>query len=250
MADPRKDPMHKQAQYIILKLSGTLLRPDYFTSVLYPHARQQMYLFLRRNWCHPTVAAARERFARDQGAESFEEWMGGPGLPPEYAYERFREVILRQLIEQLYGEPLPMLLGLLWEEQLKAGLIEGIVVPESNVLLHSWSKSGRKIAFFSPSHAALERLITQYNEHENLARMCDCHIGSELGSAVDPVTYRQIAEKLQIKPQQMLYIANDAHSLVHAHESGCMTAWLAADASTNSPLPLHRINSLQEIVFA
>lgn len=239
--------MQTSDAYLLLKLSGTLLRPDYIESVLYPHARLQMYMFLRRAWCHPQVQEARERFAKSEGADSFAEWLGGPGLPPEYAYERFREVITRMLVQKVHTEPLAILLQLLWEEQLRANAIEGVVLPNAVQALQQWNEKHKRFAFYSPENAVLEKLIVQFNEMENIGQLASHHFGSELGSACDAATYRRMAEHLKIPPGQLLYVATDADCLFHAKEAGCKTVCLAAKDAPPGQNGLATIHDLMDI---
>ncbi|HMP58752.1 MAG TPA: hypothetical protein PKD86_05315 [Gemmatales bacterium] len=205
-------------QAIWLSVADGLVPREFLDERLPAHARMQMPHFLRRNWNDADSVAARQAIIAEAGAASFEEWTGGPGVPPELALKQLREH-LQDLMD--HDSPSPAL------EQLRRAIYRAefeaqeLLVPlYSDVLptLAAWRELGLQVWVWHPWTASLTHHLLNCTSESSLRSYIQaCR---ELPDEVESEQLAQTAREAALAPDQVLVVSGDARFLAAARQAG------------------------------
>jgi enolase-phosphatase E1 len=209
---------------VLLDVEGTTSSVNYIVGVLLPFARRELYRFLRMHWNEPDVQAILQQVARDEGAESFEDWVGGPGLPPEFVFLQLREHLVRLMEADAKTAGLKMLQELIWKGGFADGLLKAHVYEEVPQALKTWTQAGKRVAAFSCESVAAQSLLFTYSDEGDLTAHLAGFFDATIGSKCDARSYLKIADRLRTPPEQILFLSDVEMELDAARSAGLQTA--------------------------
>ncbi|TSJ45632.1 acireductone synthase [Fluviicola chungangensis] len=161
----------------------------------------------------------------------------------------------QEIIDKLYEwsvedrkiTPLKTLQGVLWDKGYRDGELKGHVYPEVAANLKKWKGQGIDLGVFSSGSVPAQKLIFGYSVSGDLTPYFSAYFDTNTGGKREAKTYAKIAEALQLKPSEILFLSDISEELEAADSNGFQTIQLAREGMT--PTWKHFATSFDEITF-
>jgi enolase-phosphatase E1 len=211
----------KDVKYVLMDIEGTTTSVSFVYDVLFPYFQKNIHLLARLK----NVKQVKRAFDEVKEIVQNEE---GKTLNSE---EEIIQVLLDWSKQDRKITALKTVQGILWETAYKTGEIVGHVYPDVPSKLMDWKKMGLKLGIFSSGSIAAQRLLFGYSSTGDLNRYFESNFDTTTGSKRDVETYRNIAKKVNFKPNQILFLSDIVEELQAANEAGYKTIQLVREGT-------------------
>jgi len=224
---------------MLLDIEGTTTSISFVYDVLFPYARQHVREFLEMHLddlgVHDTIARLREQHASDV-AEGL-----NPPLFPNSGWPTVRERPSRAMSAESEinaivsyvnwlmdrdskAGSLKSLQGLIWKEGYGKGDVQGHVFRDVPIAFERWRSQGKTIAIFSSGSVLAQKLLFGGTTAGDLTPFINAYFDTTTGPKREPQSYRAIADALELKPEDILFISDVTQELDAAAAAGMKTA--------------------------
>ncbi|MCA1577580.1 MAG: acireductone synthase [Acidobacteria bacterium] len=118
---------------------------------------------------------------------------------------------------------LKSLQGKIWREGYSEGSLRSQVYPDVAPVLARWRNAGLNVSIFSSGSVLAQQLLFAHTEAGDLTPFINNYFDTSTGPKADAQSYRRIAEKLNLKPGEVLFISDVVSELAAAREAGMKT---------------------------
>jgi enolase-phosphatase E1 len=225
---------------ILLDLEATIASASVIIDILRPYARARLPVFLRSSWSLPEMARLREEIARLHGAESFEAWTGGAGMPPEQRLVQLKKSLYVLMENNSAAAPLHAIEDMIWRSEYQKGLLRTQLCPDVPKALRHWKQRGIDVRIRSVLNVPLQRLYFAHTNHHrsgklDLTGFLSGYYDSGFGPATDPETFRRIALDFHLPPGQIIFLGRALTEVDAAQAAGLQTACVRRPPPETAP---------------
>jgi len=200
---------------IVTDIEGTTSSLSFVKDVLFPYARAHLPAFVRQHQDESEVASLLEDARREAGAD----------LDGEQLISQFIDWIDRdQKIT-----PLKSLQGLIWEAGYRQGDFKGHIYEDAARQLQAWKAAGYALYVYSSGSVYAQKLLFGHTEYGDLTPLFSGYFDTHIGGKREAESYRRIAEQIQCRPEEILFLSDIEEELDAARQSGFATRWLVRD---------------------
>lgn len=205
---------------ILLDIEGTTTPISFVYDILFPFARERMRTFLNDRIADkdfaPTLNALRK--------ESDDERAAGHDAPKvlldaEQAHSA-AEFALWLMDHDRKSTPLKEIQGQIWREGYENGVLKGVVYPDVHDALKRWKDAGLRVAIYSSGSVEAQKLIFGYSDRGDLRPLIDAYFDTTTGRKKEEESYRRIADALEVKPADILFLSDNIDELHAANAAG------------------------------
>lgn len=214
----------KKPKFILTDIEGTTSSISFVAEKLFPYFRNNI-LDLTELTDNPVVKDAFEQTVQLAKSED------GETISTE---QEIIDKLYEWSVEDRKITPLKTLQGVLWEKGYRDGVLKGHVYPEVAANLKKWKEQGIDLGVFSSGSVPAQKLIFGYSISGDLTSYFSSYFDTNTGGKRDAETYAKIAEELQIKPSEILFLSDIAEELEAADSSGFQTLQLAREGMVSS----------------
>lgn len=129
--------------------------------------------------------------------------------------------------------PLKTVQGILWKKGYEEGTIKGHVYADVEPSLRKWFSMGIGLGVFSSGSIQAQKLLFGYSESGNLLACFSAYFDTTTGTKRDNSTYTTIAEQLNLRTSEILFLSDIREELEAADHAGMKTIQLVREG--NSP---------------
>ncbi|MGQ9864688.1 MAG: acireductone synthase [Pseudanabaenaceae cyanobacterium] len=216
---------------VLLDIEGTTTPMDYVFGVLFPFAADRLPGFLRERGKEPAVQQDLQALRREWETTETGEWPGAlPYLQMLMAADR-------------KSTALKSLQGKVWEEGYRAGTLQSTVFGDVAPALARWHGQGKTIAIFSSGSTQAQELLFRYSQAGDLTPYIRAYFDTRTGPKNQAESYWAIAQALQVRPVDILFVSDAIAELVAAAAAGCGVRWSVRPG--NRPVPPHDFVAIQ-----
>jgi len=203
---------------IVMDIEGTTTSIDFVHSVLFPYAARELPDYIRR---HGTDRKIRQLLdeARDEAGEN------------TAGTERTIEILEKWIEQDRKAGSLKALQGLVWESGYRDGDFTGHVYADVAPNMKQWTEIGIALFIYSSGSVQAQKLLFAHSDAGDLRPLIRGYFDTRTGHKRDALSYKRIAESLQLPAQQILFLSDTAAELDAAAEAGMQTIQLARDRS-------------------
>src|SRR4029079_19701963 len=198
---------------ILLDIEGTTTPIAFVHDVLFSYARDHVREFLAENPHAEDIALLREEHAVDVSE--------APPLTDEIesiaAYVEWLIKLDRK------STALKSLQGKIWRQGYEDGSLKSQVFADVAPALQRWRERGLRISIFSSGSVLAQQLLFAHTEVGDLTRFIDSDFDTRVGKKDEAESYRRIAEAMDLKPEQILFVSDVVTELKAAHEAEMKT---------------------------
>lgn len=208
---------------ILTDIEGTTTPIAFVRDTLFPFARARLAGFVRDRGDEPPVRAALDA-ARAE--------MGEPDASPDEVID----ALTGWIDADRKAPPLKILQGLIWEAGYRDGSLTAPVYDDAAAALTRWHEAGIRLAVYSSGSVAAQKLLFGHSSHGDLTGLFEGWFDLETGSKLEPVSYRRIAESLDLETGDILFLSDHPGELDAAREAGLRT--VRSDRGDPPPAPV------------
>lgn len=130
--------------------------------------------------------------------------------------------------------PLKTLQGKIWQAGYESGELKSVMFEDVPQAFERWYRKGKTIAIYSSGSVLAQKLIFQYSNYGDLSRYISAYFDTNIGGKKEKQSYENIAEKLQNRKHEILFISDVLEEIEAAHATGIDT--ILADREGNAPI--------------
>ncbi|MFO0705968.1 MAG: acireductone synthase [Nitrospira sp.] len=213
---------------VLLDIEGTIIPVTFVRDVLFPYAARQMTSFLRDRRDDPEVqrwtTACQETVAYESRARP--------------SYDSLAGILLTWIDADRKHPGLKALQGMIWEAGYRNGdfmpALYGDVVP----CLRRLRRAGVQPAIYSSGSVQAQKLLLEHTTEGDLTPLFAEFFDTAVGPKTDPASYRRIADRLGVRPDEMLFLSDAESELDSAKTAGMQSVHVVRPGT--SPGPRHR----------
>ncbi len=199
---------------IITDIEGTTSALSFVKDVLFPYAREHMGSFIHTHAHDHDVRVLLDEVATIANAIND---------------SQVTEQLLRWMSEDKKITPLKALQGMIWEQGYKCGDFTGHVYEDAVRNLKQWHAQNKRLYVFSSGSVQAQKLLFAHTEYGDLTPLFSGYFDTTVGSKKESISYRKIAQIIDVKPQEILFLSDIKEELDAAQQLGMQTVWLMRD---------------------
>ena len=203
-------------KYILTDVEGTTTSISFVHKTLFPYAFERLKSFVEN---HNKEAAVQEiirqtkETAKEEGLDNITD-------------EQATDLLLEWIKSDRKHPALKNLQGLIWEEGYAAGEIKGHVYKDVPLALKTWHETGLTLGVYSSGSVKAQHLIFEFSTEGNLRPFFSNHFDTVVGHKRESKSYVNIANELQLSPQDILFLSDIKEELDAARSIGMKTIQL------------------------
>jgi enolase-phosphatase E1 len=217
---------------IVTDIEGTTSSIGFVRDVLFPYAARNLPGFIRANLDNRDVM----RQLRSMSAYT--------GIPVGDT-----DQLILQLLQWIRDDKkiteLKALQGMVWEKGYQQGEYQAHIYPDVPPKLREWFDLGINLYVYSSGSEKAQRLFFRYSDAGDLRLLFAGYFDTTFGPKQDKASYRNIADAIALKPQEIMFLSDIEEELDAAHETGFRTTWLVRPK--DSPLDPYKLKSKHPI---
>ena len=207
---------------VLLDIEGTTTPIAFVHNVLFSYARKHVREFLNEKSAAADIALLREEQAVDV------EEGRNPPLPMD-EYVEWLIALDRK------STALKSLQGKIWRQGYEAGSLQSQVFADVAPAFQRWRERGLRISIFSSGSVLAQQLLFAHTEVGDLTPFIDSYFDTRVGKKGDPESYRRIAEAMDLKPEQILFVSDVVTELEAANEAEMKTIMSIRPGNAHQP---------------
>ena len=211
---------------ILLDIEGTTTPIDFVYQVLFPYARARMSDFLARHLDTDKELRAAFSDLTDEWAKDESQSHTHPRPSGRTGRTQLEAVVAyaqRLMDQDRKLTPLKLIQGKIWEGGYLSGELKGQVFPDVAPNLRRWHDQGRTICIYSSGSVLAQKLLLANTEEGDLTEFIHDFFDTKVGRKTEPASYLNIAESLQRRPPEILFISDVGAELDAAAAAGFQT---------------------------
>ncbi len=205
---------------ILTDIEGTTSSLSFVKEVLFPYSRARLAAFVHAHAHEPAVRAQLEEVRRLEGKH----------LTDDQVITR----LIGWIDEDKKATPLKALQGMIWEAGYRTGDYQGHVYEDAARKLKQWKDAGLRLYVFSSGSVRAQQLIFGYSTFGDLTPLFCGYFDTNVGNKRDAMAYHEIARKIELMPQETLFLSDIKEELDAAQAAGMQTTWLVRDGAPAS----------------
>lgn len=215
---------------ILLDIEGTTTPIDFVHKTLFPFAKAKIGEYVHENFSElkneieQLKAEYKVDFTNQIYGRKFD----------ENSAESIADYLTFLIEVDRKSTPLKSLQGKIWQAGYESGELKSIMFEDVPRAFERWYQKGYTIAIYSSGSILAQKLIFQYSNFGDLSRYIAAYFDTAVGHKRERQSYENIAEKLQNRKHEILFISDVLEEIEAAHATGIDT--ILADREGNSPI--------------
>ncbi|EJL91249.1 acireductone synthase [Pantoea sp. GM01] len=218
---------------IVTDIEGTTSDIQFVHTVLFPYARQHLAAFVRENEADAGVAAALNAVREESGSA-------------QASLDELITTLIGYIDQDRKSPGLKALQGMIWRAGYLEGQFTGHLYPDVLPALQRWQQQGLGLYVYSSGSIAAQKLLFGYSDEGDLTSLFSGYFDTGVGAKRETQSYRNIAEKIGLAPDAILFLSDIHQELDAAALAGWHTVQLIRDAADNVSRH-HQVNDFSQI---
>jgi enolase-phosphatase E1 len=204
---------------LLLDIEGTVTPISFVHDILFPFARNHVRDYLIQHSSTAEVqtdvaALDQERLADQQQGEQ------PPAVSDEAGSIDATVAYINRLIDCDRKSPaLKSLQGKIWKQGYEDGALQAPLYDDVVPNLRRLRDEGLSISIFSSGSVLAQKLLFAHTQTGNHTDLIDQFFDTAVGSKIDPGSYGEIARRLELRAEQIVFISDVAKELQAAQKS-------------------------------
>jgi enolase-phosphatase E1 len=215
---------------ILLDIEGTTTPIDFVHETLFPFAKNKIGEYLEINFenLKREIAEIKAEYQTDFTNQIYGRKFDEKSAESVAEYLKFLIEVDRK------STPLKSLQGKIWQAGYESGELKSIVFEDVPRAFERWYQQGKTIAIYSSGSVLAQKLIFKYSNFGDLTKYISAYFDTNIGHKRDRQSYEKIAEKMQNRKREILFISDVLEELNAAHANGFDT--ILANREGNAPI--------------
>lgn len=222
-------------QVILLDIEGTTTPIDFVYETLFPYARKRLGEFASAKLDKSDLQMLETEYRNDK-INTKPDW----DIPPTK--------YLHWLMEQDRKSPaLKTIQGKIWQAGYEEGSLKGEVFPDVIPAIRRWKAQGKRVAIYSSGSVLAQKLLFKHSQNGDISGLIDGYFDTEVGPKKEPESYKEIAKRLNVPTNEILFISDSAAECAAAEKAACLVCYSVRPGNNVESVSFQRIESFEEI---
>ena len=206
---------------VVLDIEGTTTPIAFVYEDLFNYSRTHVRDYLTRHFDTKDVRADVQQLRKEHAEYVSEGKQPPPLAEPGSATEiDSLTVYVNWLIDiNSKAKGLKSLQGKLWHEGYLDGTLRSQMFSDVPPALARWRDAGLSISIFSSGSALAQQLLFTHTEAGDLTPFIDNYFDTSVGKKGEAGSYRCIAEKIGVQPEELIFVSDIVTELAAAREA-------------------------------
>ena len=204
---------------ILLDIEGTTTPIDFVHKTLFPFAKERIGEYVRANFNE--IKTEIEQLKVEYKSD-FQNQIYGRRFD-ENSPESIAEYLKFLIDVDRKSSPLKSLQGKIWQAGYESGELKSVMFEDVPQAFERWFSQGKTIAIYSSGSVLAQKLIFQYSNFGDLTKYISAYFDTAVGGKREMESYEKIAEKLQNRKREILFVSDVLEELEAAHLAGLET---------------------------
>ncbi|WP_457640549.1 acireductone synthase [Persephonella sp.] len=220
---------------VLVDIEGTTSPISFVKDVLFPYSKDMMEKFIEKNRENSEIRKIIEEVKNIEGKDLSD--------------KEVAQILIRWIEEDKKITPLKEIQGYIWEEGFKNGEIKAPVYEDAYRKLKKWKEKGLPIYIYSSGSVKAQKLFFSHTEYGNILDLFSGHFDTKIGNKKEVSSYRKIAEKIGLKPEEILFLSDNPDEIKAAADAGMRVVRLSRpeDVPYMENFPYPQVESFEEI---
>jgi len=213
--------IHKPS-VMLLDIEGTTTPISFVYDTLFPYARAHLLQHLECANEQELLRDLDQLYKENQAEKS----RGAPMISEGRSSSQAYTYLVWLMNEDRKSPALKAIQGKIWETGYRSGQLKSTIFPDVPRALERWHGQGCRIAIYSSGSVLAQKLLFRYSDCGDLTQWIQAYFDTGTGAKIEAMSYRKIAKKLAVDPQEMLFLSDSLAELNAAEEAGldvCLT---------------------------
>lgn len=225
-------------QYILTDIEGTTTSVSFVYEELFPYFLNHLDSLLQ-DWDKDFVQAQ---------IQSTQATLSEENLPACNTQSELLEIWGKWTRQDRKHPALKSLQGWVWEKAYQAGSIKGHLYPDVPIAFQTWKTQGLNIGIYSSGSVKAQQLLFKFSVFGDMRPFLSDYFDTQVGQKRSAASYQQIAQQLEIAPENILFLSDIEAELDAAQSANFATLQLLRPG--NTPSQRHKgVENFWEIVL-
>jgi enolase-phosphatase E1 len=220
-------PAEAAISHILLDIEGTTCPIDFVKDTLFPYAADQLDSFLDKEAANPKVQqllhSVEHAWKEDTDDEACRLLVSARMEGKGSTAEQLRPYLKWLIRNDKKLTPLKDLQGLIWERGYQDGHLCAPLFEDVPLALRRWKLMGIELCVYSSGSVKAQQLLYSHSTAGNLQPLFSAWFDTRIGTKQQADSYSAIANQLEVKPENMLFISDVIEELHAANSAGMQT---------------------------
>ncbi len=220
---------------VLLDIEGTVAPITFVKDVLFPYSKEKIEEFLKENKNKPEIKKILKEVQEIEGRD--------------LSLDEIVNILKKWIDEDRKITPLKDIQGYIWEEGFLSGKIKSPLYEDAYKKIKEWKEKGLPMYIYSSGSVKAQKLFFGHTEKGNLLGFFKGFFDTKVGNKKSSDSYRKIAEKIGLKPEEILFLSDNPEEIKAASEAGVKAIRVVrkGDAEYIQDFPYPQISSFEEI---
>ncbi|MBB1200217.1 acireductone synthase [Enterobacteriaceae bacterium 89] len=218
---------------IVTDIEGTTSDIRFVHNVLFPYARERLADFVTAQQFAEPVKSILDELRTEISR-------------PQANHEELIATLFAFMDEDRKSTALKALQGMIWREGYVNGDFTGHLYPDVLPALEKWKQQGIDLYVYSSGSVAAQKLLFGYSDEGDITPLFSGYFDTHVGAKREVQSYRNIADRIDHNPGQILFLSDIHQELDAAEQAGFRTVQLIrgdSDAASHH----HQVSSFDNI---
>lgn len=194
---------------ILTDIEGTTSSISFVKDVLFPYARDALPAFVREHGQREDVRQWLDAVAVEHGAVCSD--------------DTIVEILQGMIDEDRKHTALKALQGMIWGDGYRGADFTAHIYPDAAAMLKQWHDAGHPLAVYSSGSVPAQTLFFGHSDAGDLSPLFSDWFDTEVGHKRDVDSYREIARRLDLPANDILFLSDVVEELDAARDAGMRT---------------------------
>jgi len=223
---------------IILDIEGTVAPISFVKEVMFPYSKKKMKQFIQKNKDNEKVRQILDEVKEIENKNLTE--------------DEVAEVLIKWINEDKKIAPLKEIQGMIWKEGFETGELKAPLYEDAYNKMKIWREKNIPMYIYSSGSVEAQKLFFSYTNYGNILDWFKGHFDTRnAGNKKEKSSYEKIAEKIKLKPEDILFLSDNIDEIRAAAEAGFQVVKVSRpeDVPYLENLPYKQIKSFKELNF-
>jgi enolase-phosphatase E1 len=194
---------------ILTDIEGTTSSISFVKDLLFPYARRELPAFVQQHGQNPEVRQWLDLVATESG-----------GLCQD---AMIVETLQGWIDEDRKHTALKALQGMIWEAGYQDADFTAHIYPDAAESLQRWHDEGYLLAVYSSGSVPAQKLFFGHSDAGDLGPLFSSWFDTEIGGKREPTSYANIAQRLNVLPEDIVFLSDVVAELDAARSANMRT---------------------------
>jgi len=230
---------------IICDIEGTTSSISFVHKVLFPLAYDAMETFIKTNAGNPELQCDLEKFKSTAAKHLLKKI---ENITNEDVIQLLKDFIKNDIKDTF----LKQVQGLIWKESFEKKALKGHLYSDVLPAFKKWKQKGIILSIYSSGSIQAQKLYFKYSDSGDLSPFISYYFDTTTGGKKETLSYTKIAQKLETKSEEILFISDVAEELIAAKKAGMQTLLAVRENSSLSSefKTIHSFDEIDSLIFS